>query len=235
MELAVPRRTLAAVSALADLANFDPRSVRLGIRRELGARAFRIDCTTQCAVVGGDADALIDGFGRLLRARSLENFAVRHNASDELWRLRGHQITLAHHASQFRTWAEFRQFALALRAFGTNQLEAAHLDGLSPADFDDALRNFSSAVDAAAMNVSIWWPCGLGAGRNLTATFARMPRLDSLFFPGGDGGALNLTLIGATMDAARASHPDALAAADREPRVPRASDHRRLGCLIHLR
>ena len=60
------------------------------------------------------------------------------------------------------------------------------------------------------MNVSIWWPCGLGAGRNLTATFARMPRLDSLFFPGGDGGALNLTLIGATMDAARASHPDAL-------------------------
>ena len=48
------------------------------------------------------------------------------------WPLRGHQLSAAHHPAMFRTWDELGQFARELAAFGTNQLELAHLDSLDP-------------------------------------------------------------------------------------------------------
>jgi hypothetical protein len=43
------------------------------------------------------------------------------------WPLRGHQATVALHPSMFRTWPELVTFVGELRAFGTNQIEIAHL------------------------------------------------------------------------------------------------------------
>ena len=64
---------------------------------------------------------------RTVRCPPNNNLSITHDAADELWPLRGHQYTCAHHASMFRSWEEMLDFTLALAAFGTNQVEMAHI------------------------------------------------------------------------------------------------------------
>eukprot|EP00041_Stephanoeca_diplocostata_P025376 m.661222 g.661222 ORF g.661222 m.661222 type:complete len:1283 (+) comp22735_c0_seq3:18-3866(+) len=130
-----------------------------------------------------------------------------HEGSRERWHVRGHQYTAAHHPSMFRTWEEFDEFTEDLKVFGTNQIELAHFTG---SVFNiDGLQQFSTHLDRHDMNVSFWW--GAGA-ENMSATseaFRKMPRIDSIFFPGGDGGTLDWTVIKATVDVLRSFHPQA--------------------------
>ena len=65
------------------------------------------------------------------------------------------------------------------------------------------------------LNVSVWQgvqdllsssPNRSAAG--LAAAFTAMPRLNSLFFPGGDGGTLDWTEIAAVSQVLRHSHPN---------------------------
>eukprot|EP01051_Picozoa_sp_SAG22_P022703 SAG22_NODE_5543_length_995_cov_2.436384_1_plen_131_part_00 len=62
------------------------------------------------------------------------------------------------------------------------------------------------------MNVSIWIGVGplMAPGRAaLQQLLGKLPRLDSLFFPGGDGGQLAWPEIIAASEVLRASHPQA--------------------------
>jgi len=54
------------------------------------------------------------------------------------------------------------------------------------------------------LNVSIWAPPG-----NISALAAAMPRLDSLFFPGGDGGTLVWPSLAEAAAELRRHHPGA--------------------------
>ncbi len=94
-----------------------------------------------------------------------------------------------------------------LAAFGTNQLELAHIPSSLPAD---VLVNFSRMIANApggGMNASLWWQSSTSSAHatELSTLFRRMPKLDTIFFPGGDGGSLNWTAIGLTREAARAA------------------------------
>ena len=175
------------------------------------------------SIVGGDADGLYKGVWRFVRSlrpwrRSRVvgvplNLRVVHSSASEAWRLRGHQISCAIHPSQFRTWDELESYALDLHAFGTNQLELAHVGGAEGLPIE-GIANFSKLVAALpAMRVSLWWPSSLSSQweHELAPLFREMRALDTIFFPGGDGGELNLTAISHTVYAARASHPHAQA------------------------
>jgi len=101
-------------------------------------------------LLAADAAGLHAGGGRLLRelrmpargsAGSLvtvpDDLCIRHDGAGERWRIRGHQVAASHHPLQFRTRAEFAQFARDLAVFGTNQLELAHIP--SPLRYDSVI------------------------------------------------------------------------------------------------
>eukprot|EP00911_Craspedida_sp_UC1_P002835 UC1_evm1s2078 len=109
----------------------------------------------------------------------------------ELWPMRGHQYTAAHHASMFRTWGGFENLTQDLKAFGTTQIEVAHITDKDGHVADPAgMIEFSARLARLDMNVSFWWDV-TSFSANLTRTEAllnAMPRVDSIFSPGGDGG-----------------------------------------------
>jgi hypothetical protein len=74
------------------------------------------------------------------------------------------------------------------QTFGTNALELSHMQTAPlPAA---GMAAFASACQEAGLNVSVWVSVeSLAANLSATAVaLAGMPKLDSLFFPGGDGG-----------------------------------------------
>lgn len=123
-----------------------------------------------------------------------------------LWHLRGHQISVKHHPSFFRNWSALREFVTELAVFGTNQIEAAHVtptDASGALPVDDLVQ-LSSVVDSVGgVNFSLWGAASLFERAGRETLFARSSRIDSLFFPGGDGGSLNWTSIAATATALR--------------------------------
>ena len=138
------------------------------------------------------------------------------------WPIRGHQTSPFFHPAMFRTWGEFATYAADLKALGTTQLElaAGHIqcDLGDPVCADRYVVDWSSAVHEAGLNASLWWPCGLSNQLDdtaLVALFARMPQLDSVFFPGGDAapacasGLLDFDTLARTVRAATHSHPAA--------------------------
>jgi hypothetical protein len=154
---------------------------------------------------------------------------------DARWAVRGHQIPVSHHALQFRSAAQFEQFAWDQVAFGTTQLEAAHIASFNdPSPFDDdddddggsnsnssrsrsaeGLVAFSEAVANASLGVSLWWPSSLSPADDpsllaaAAEAFAALPRVDALFMPGGDGGDLDWATLRETARALRVAHPAA--------------------------
>jgi hypothetical protein len=179
---------------------------------------LRTDIPCHYTIVGGSS-GVAAGLRRLIRGSqvwrlhklvSLPMHNLSASVGDELWRLRGHQISSGLNPAQFRSWAELRSYALDLAVFGTNQLELAHVSaGALPVD---TITNFSATVSSVAgMNVSLWWQCAAASAHmaELPSLFHAMPRLDAVFFPGGDGGSLNFSAIALSKDAAASSHPEA--------------------------
>ena len=80
-----------------------------------------------------------------------------------------------------------------------NQVELAHFEVKRQADVAN-LVEYATRLDHDGMNVSFWWSLSLFTD-NKTATesaWRSMPRIDSMFFPGGDGGvskSLNKCII----------------------------------------
>lgn len=91
-------------------------------------------------------------------------------------------------------------------------MELAHFTAEKDGTFElNAFANFSRLLDAQGMNVSFWWPLALFTA-NLTSTEAvlrSMPRVDSVFFPGGDGGALVWPDIATAASLLTRVHPSA--------------------------
>eukprot|EP00943_MAST-04B_sp_MAST-4B-sp1_P003526 g3526.t1 len=113
----------------------------------------------------------------------------------------------------FRSWQLFNEYSYDLKVFGTNTIEGAHIsknsDNLLPVD--DIIA-FSTYLDKLDLNVSFWWPDNLSNVSNLDELynlFSKSPRINSLFFPGGDGGTLDWELIGTTAEILRKFHPEA--------------------------
>ena len=73
------------------------------------------------------------------------------------------------------------------------------------------LANFSGVVADAGLNVSFWWSSQLAAQDPAAtrASLQAMPRVNSLFFPGGDGGDLDWDVVVQTAQWLREAHPAA--------------------------
>eukprot|EP00939_MAST-03C_sp_MAST-3C-sp1_P000725 g725.t1 len=127
----------------------------------------------------------------------------------ERWKIRGNQISVAHHPSLFRSWGELSAYVDDLVAFGANFVEIAHI----PDDekLVETVVNISTILSERDVNVSLWWSADLARrrARDLPHLFSKSPRIDSLFFPGGDGGSLEWSVIETTASALRTYHPRA--------------------------
>jgi hypothetical protein len=126
-------------------------------------------------------------------------------AESERWRTRGHQVGQNHHPVFFRDVAGFTEYMTDLKVFGTNQIEVAHVVAADPA-FVQGLANMSSIVHSLGMNFSVWVNAGL---KQLPDLIAAAPYLNSLFFPGGDGGSLDWPTIQSAAGFLHSKHPEA--------------------------
>lgn len=84
----------------------------------------------------------------------------------------------------------------------------------------NSLATFSKFLDSVAVNVSVWYPLNLytdpGGVNATTAMLAAMPRFDSVFVPGGDGGEVLpapqfLDVVSQLAALVRSYHPSATA------------------------
>jgi hypothetical protein len=146
--------------------------------------------------------------------------------SAALWELRGSQATAAFYPSMFRVWPEFRAYVRAQAAFGTNQIE---MGGAPVCDSSGnlvhtrcvdctlceasvaALVQFSTELHTLGMNVSFGWSLAIFSEHRVLVeqAFRQMPRVDSVFFPGGDGGSLVWADVESAAVMLRKYHPDA--------------------------
>ena len=127
------------------------------------------------------------------------------------WPVRGNQISVAHHPSFFRTWQELRTFIVDLSIFGNNFIETAHINDTTTSLLRSPIINISTLLHELNTSCSLWWSNTLVDHHlsELSALFQHAPRVDSVFFPGGDGGALEWSTIQRTAEALRKHHPQA--------------------------
>jgi len=161
-------------------------------------------------VIGADNRAVIFGIGELLRTAEMSkaNFVIDDGmdiATSPAYSLRGHQIGYRNTANSYDAWtvAQYDKYIRELALFGTNAIE--NIPPLSPND-----RSVHFKIPAEEMNVKmseicdsydldywVWTP----AEGDLSdpevfkkqldvheANYKNVPRLDDVFFPGGDPG-----------------------------------------------
>ena len=196
-----------------------------------GDRHREADSVGRTVVIAAvDGAGLRAGIGRLLRELRISpgrvalprDFRFSEDASRALWQLRGHQYTAAHHGSMFRSWDGFDNYTRDQVVFGTNQIELAHF-GARPSNLNNKhptrqpglvvseLVEYSARLNAAHVNVSFWWSLDIFQQHraDTEAAWKAMPRIDSMFFPGGDGGALVWPSITAAVAVLHKYHPNA--------------------------
>lgn len=163
-------------------------------------------------VAGNDARGVLFGIGRLLRELCMRRDAVTVNddldvASAPKYALRGHQLGFRPKTNSYDAWdlPQWEQYFRDLAVFGCNAVE------LVPPRSDDEpnsphfrrppmemMVGMSRLADAYGLDVWVWYPAldkdysdpktVEFALREWGEVFARLPRLDAVFVPGGDPG-----------------------------------------------
>jgi hypothetical protein len=163
-------------------------------------------------VAGNDARGVLFGVGRLLRTLVMEKHHValptRLNvASAPRYPLRGHQLGYRPKTNSYDGWdlAQWERYIRDLAVFGANSIE------LVPPRSDDAadsphfprpplemMVGMSRVCDEYGLDVWIWYPAldkdysdpktVEAALKEWGDVFARLPRVDAVFVPGGDPG-----------------------------------------------
>ena len=163
-------------------------------------------------VLGADTRGMLFGVGRLLREMRLDRGSVRVTAGISLISsphvaLRGHQLGYRPKTNAYDAWdvAMWEQYIRDLAIFGSNAIE------LIPPRSDDAAESphfplpqidmmveMSRLADEYSQDVWIWYPAldkDYGdptqvefALKEWGEVFAKLPRIDAIFVPGGDPG-----------------------------------------------
>jgi len=163
-------------------------------------------------VIGNDARGVLFGVGRLLRELHMDRGTATlpddlNIASAPKYSLRGHQLGYRPKCNSYDAWdlPTWEQYFRDLAVFGCNAIE------LIPPRSDDAadsphfprppmemMVGMSRLADAYGLDVWIWYPA-MDRDYSNPATvefalkewgevFAKLPRIDSVFVPGGDPG-----------------------------------------------
>lgn len=189
-----------------------------------GAEGFRLIVRREgrptVAIVGADARGVLYGVGRLLRRLHWGHGRLwladeRSISTTPRYAVRGHQLGYRPMNNTYDAWTvgQYEQYIRELALFGSNTIEfvppgaddiattAPHMK-LDPLDMLEAC---SRLCDDYGLDCSLWYPnqgtdyvTAEGIAAELAkreAIFARMPRLDVLFVPGGDPGNLDVDVL----------------------------------------
>jgi hypothetical protein len=207
---------------------------REGYRVSVNSNARR---AATVLVLGSDARGVLFGAGRLLRElrmsrRSLRIPSTLAIVSAPHAALRGHQLGYRPKTNAYDAWdvAMWEQYIRDLAVFGTNAIE------LIPPRSDDApdsphfplpqidmMVEMSRLADEYSQDVWIWYPAldqdysdpkqVEFALKEWAEVFAKLPRIDAIFVPGGDPGHTQPKYLMALLERQTASlrkyHPNA--------------------------
>ena len=176
-------------------------------------RASRTGEQSIVRVTGADERGVLFGVGGLLRQLHMGYQAVTVAGGLDLsthphYSLRGHQLGYRNLPNTYDAWtpAMFEQYIRELAIFGANAIEFIppypsrtefHSENFTLPPDEMMVAN-SRTCDAYGLDVWLWYPAlrdPYSDPRNVArdveewgAMFARMPRLDAVFVPGGDPG-----------------------------------------------
>jgi hypothetical protein len=178
---------------------------------ELQAEGFRLVWKDNILwIIGADSRAVIFGIGELLRTSTYGKgqFVIDDQldvASAPEYSLRGHQIGYRNTANSYDAWSveQYDQYIRDLALFGTNAIENIPPDG-----GDDNSPHFKISREEMNVKMSeicekydleywIWTPATVDLSDKVVrekeldihkANYPKVPRLDNIFFPGGDPG-----------------------------------------------
>lgn len=177
---------------------------------EYQSEGFRVffDQTTLW-IIGADARAILFGIGEVLRTAKVESkkFIVDdawNIATSPTYSLRGHQLGYRNTANSYDAWSveQYDQYIRELVLFGTNAIENIPPIGKGSSPHFKISREemnvkMSEICDAYDIEYWVWTPAEVDLkDKNLRAkeldfheaNYKNVPRLDNIFFPGGDPG-----------------------------------------------
>lgn len=214
----------------------------LAVRKPAGPEGYRL-CVKRGAasagvfVIGDDDRGVLFGVGQLLRELRMTKNGV--TLSDDLnlttapkYPLRGHQLGYRPKTHSYDAWdlPVWEQYFRDLAVFGCNAIEL-----IPPRSDDDAdsphfprppmemMIGMSRVADSYGLDVWIWYPAldkdysdaatVDAALKEWSEVFAKLPRIDAVFVPGGDPGHTQPKYLMALLEKQTASlhqfHPQA--------------------------
>ncbi|MBI4583753.1 MAG: hypothetical protein HY717_06995 [Planctomycetes bacterium] len=197
-----------------------PERARLAAGR-LGAEGFHVSLDTGSAsspglwVLGADPRGVLFGAGYLLRKLDLEPGSIVLSGPIEIatarrYPLRGHQLGYRNRANSYDAWDDrrYEQYIRELAFFGANAIENIPFEGEAgphlPLPRREMNRKLSEICKRYGLEYWIWTPADFDLGdepRRRRALeehdqlFRDCPRLDGIFFPGGDPGRNHPRLV----------------------------------------
>ena len=175
-------------------------------------RQFKFSGVQLVVVAGADERGVLFGAGGLLRTLHMEKRQITLPSGFELatWprlQLRGHQLGYRDKTNSYCGWDlnQWEQYIRELAIFGTNAIELLpprtddHLDSVHfPLPPMETMVGMSQVADDYGLDVWVWYPAMDpdytdpatvdSALREWGAVFRQLPRVDSVFVPGGDPG-----------------------------------------------
>jgi hypothetical protein len=160
-------------------------------------------------ILGADGRGALFGVGRVLRAVEWEKGSVRlpdalNEASTPAYAIRGHQLGYRHRANSWDAWTvdQFEQYIRELTFFGLNCIENIPFEDDRPSPVMKVSREVMNRELGAIcakydLDYWVWSPATFDLNDHEKrqalldkhdAFFADCPRLDAVFFPGGDPG-----------------------------------------------
>jgi hypothetical protein len=180
--------------------------------KQIVSERFRIFNTAHAVYIYGDDEhGLIFGIGKFLRLLSagwnqsytsgLQRYVCMPSQilidTKPQYSIRGHQIAYRALSDSYGGWsfAQMERYIEDLVIFGTNTIECVFLDGNPSPQFvvppKDMIVHMSRVSESFGLNFSIWYPSGSIQYDPSYDFIRKIPRINSIFVPGGDPGSLS--------------------------------------------
>ena len=176
-----------------------------------GYRLFsdKLDGKNVLWIIGSDERGILFGIGKLLRTAIMtkNNICLEEPldfASSPVQSIRGHQLGYRNHANSYDAWdvKKYEQYIRDLVIFGTNAIETIPLGDkddsvLFPIPPEEMNIHISEICASYGIDYWIWTPVSCDLSDKVKraaeldraeAFYRKCPKLDNVFFPGGDPG-----------------------------------------------